>query len=98
MGWPGWCEPPARCSRWRAAFARRAQTVARRAPRRKRLREVAEGEARLRLGGDERAVDGGQREARELVGDGVPRVVAERDRYLGPQRSSAMLADPPDQS
>jgi 2,4-dichlorophenol 6-monooxygenase len=38
------------------------------------------------LDGDEGAVDGGEREARELVGDGVPRVVAERGRYLGPQQ------------
>ena len=48
------------------------------------------------LDGDEGTVDGGEREARELVGDGGPRVVAERGRYLGSQQVERVLADPPD--
>ena len=37
------------------------------------------------LTGHERAVDGGEREPRELVSDRAARVIAERDRYLCPQ-------------
>jgi hypothetical protein len=48
------------------------------------------------LDGDEGAVDGGERQARELVSGGVPRVVAERGRYqilarpVGAQVASAV--------
>ncbi len=48
------------------------------------------------LGGEEGAVDDGEREARELVGDGAARVVAERARQLSQQQVERVLADPPD--
>ena len=44
------------------------------------------------LTGHEGAVDGGEREARELVSDRVPRIVAERDRDLRLQQLERVLS------
>lgn len=44
------------------------------------------------LTGHEGAVDGGEREARELVSDRALRIVAERDRDLRPQQLKRVLS------
>ena len=65
---------------------------------RERLEQLLERGAAVGLTGHERPVDGGQREARELLGDRAPRIVAERGRDLGPQEIEGVLADPADDS
>ena len=50
------------------------------------------------LTGHERAVNGGEREARELVRDRASRIVAERGRNLRPQEIERVLAYPADDS
>ncbi len=49
---------------------------------RERFEQLLERDAAVGLTGHERAVDSGEREARELVGDRAPRIVAERTRDL----------------
>jgi hypothetical protein len=50
------------------------------------------------LTGHERAVDSGEREARELVRDRASRIVAERGRDLRPQEIERVFAYPADDS
>ena len=52
---------------------------------RERLEKLLERDPAVGLTGHERAIDGREREARELVGDRTPRIVAERGRDLRPQ-------------
>src|SRR5208282_6725474 len=61
---------------------------------RERCEQPSGGRSMVGLNGDEGAVDGGEREARELVSDGAARVVAERGRDLCPQQIERVLADP----
>ena len=56
---------------------------------RERLEQLLERGSAVGLAGHERAIDGREREARELVGDSAPRIVAERDSDLLPQEPSA---------
>jgi hypothetical protein len=58
-----------------------------------RLEQVLERGSAVGLTGHEGAVDGGEREARELVSDRALWIVAERDRDLRPQQLKRVLAD-----
>jgi hypothetical protein len=61
-----------------------------------RLQQPPKGDAAVGLHGDDRAVDGGKRETRELVGRGAVWVVAERERDLCPQPPQCLPAHPAD--
>ena len=61
-----------------------------------RLEQSLQCDVWVALAGEERAVEGGEREAGELVGDGAVWVVAERDRDLGPQQLKRMRSHAPD--
>ena len=57
-----------------------------------RLEQVFERGSTVGLTGHEGAVDGGKREARELVSGRTLRIVAERDRDLRPQQLERVLS------
>src|SRR5271169_419664 len=59
---------------------------------RERLEQLLERGAAVGLTGHERPVDGGEREARELLGDRALRIVAERGRDPFPQELKRVLA------
>src|SRR5271165_594185 len=65
---------------------------------RERLEQQLERGSAVGLAGHERAVDGGEREARELAGDRARWIVAERGRDLRPQQIERVLAYPADDS
>src|SRR5271165_4893938 len=65
---------------------------------RERFEQLLERGLAVGLAGHEGAVDGGEREARELAGDRAARIVAERARDLGPQEIEGVLAYPADDS
>ena len=82
-------------------FSRAGRAVQRRTPcRHKRGREWFEKPLETYLGvslrRDERAVDRGQGEARELVGGRAVRIVTEREADLPPQQPQGAVADPAD--
>jgi hypothetical protein len=56
------------------------------------LEQVLERGSAVGLTGHEGAVDGDEREARELVSDRAPRIVAERDRDLRARSGSSACA------
>jgi hypothetical protein len=61
-----------------------------------RLEKPLERDTAVGLTGHEGAVDGGERETRELAGDRAQRIVAERRRDLCPQQLERMVAHPAD--
>jgi hypothetical protein len=87
--WPG---PVAAASPAGSAHRSQQRPAGDRQGGRERLEQLPEGGAPVGLAGEERAVDGGQREARQLVSGRAVRVVTEGQPDLGPEQLPCLAA------